>query len=173
MTSISKVSWVSNEALFDKRYSTQGSAYGTGSLGSRSPGPGNLGPGPRLGLILKSGTGTVTQIQNLRYLGLGPGLKFEKSGTRDWDRDASIQQWNKMIFEATERHCFGTKTTTLLHRLNFFSAKQYTTPFRAKFKFRKIALNTKISFRLSLLRLWQIWLRISFGRFFSAVNEIK
>ena len=35
----------------------------------------------------KSGTGT--QIQNLRDLGLGPGLKFEKSGTRDWDQDAS------------------------------------------------------------------------------------
>ena len=68
---------------------TQGSASGTGSPGSRSPGPGNLGPGPGLGLILKSGTGTGTQIQNLRDLGLGPGLKFEKSGTRDWDRDAS------------------------------------------------------------------------------------
>ena len=48
---------------------------------------GNLGPGS--GLILKSGTGTGTQIQNLRDLGLRPGLKFEKSGTRDWDRDAS------------------------------------------------------------------------------------
>ena len=68
---------------------TQGSASGTGSPGSRSPGPGNLGPGPGLGLILKSGTGTGTQIQNLRDLGLGPGLKFEKSGTRDWDPDAS------------------------------------------------------------------------------------
>ena len=40
--------------------------------GSRSSG--NLGPGP--GLILKSGTGTETQIQNLRDVGLGPGLKF-------------------------------------------------------------------------------------------------
>ena len=59
----------------------QGLASGTGSPGSRSPGPGNLGPG----LILKSGT----QFQNLRNLGLGAGLKFEKSGTRDWDRDAS------------------------------------------------------------------------------------
>ena len=37
----------------------------------------NLGPG----LLLKSGT----QIQNLRDL----GLKFEKSETRDWDRDVS------------------------------------------------------------------------------------
>ena len=37
----------------------------------------------------KSGAGTGTQIQNLRDLGLGPGLKFEKSGTRNWDRDAS------------------------------------------------------------------------------------
>ena len=40
----------------------QGSASGTGSPGSRSPGPGNLGPG----LILKSGTGTGTQIQNFK-----------------------------------------------------------------------------------------------------------
>ena len=63
----------------------QGSASGTGSLGSRSPGPGNLGPG--LGLILKSGT--RTQIQNFRNTGLGSALKFKKSGTRDWDRDAS------------------------------------------------------------------------------------
>ena len=47
----------------------------------RSPCPGNLGPG--LGLILKSGT----QIENLRNLGLGPGLKFEKSGIGDWDSD--------------------------------------------------------------------------------------
>ena len=63
----------------------QGSASGTGSPGSRSLGPGNVEPG--LGLILKSGTGTGTQIQNLRDL--GPGLKFEKSGTQDSDRDAS------------------------------------------------------------------------------------
>ena len=63
----------------------QRSASGTGSPRSRSLGPGNLEPG--LGLILKSGTGTGTQIQNLRDL--GPGLKFEKSGTQDWDRDAS------------------------------------------------------------------------------------
>ena len=63
----------------------QGSVSRTGSPGSRSPGPGILGPGPGLALILKSGT----QIQNLRDLGLGPGLKFEKSGTRDWDRDTS------------------------------------------------------------------------------------
>ena len=41
-------------------------------------------PGPEPGLILKTGTAT---IQNL--LDLGPGLKSEKSGTRDWDRDAS------------------------------------------------------------------------------------
>ena len=64
-----------------------GSASGTRSPRSRSPGLRNLGP--RSGLILKSETGIGTQIQNLRDLGLGPGLKFEKSGTRDWDRDAS------------------------------------------------------------------------------------
>ena len=40
------------------------------------------------GLILKTGSGTG-QIQNLLDLGRGPGLKSEKSGTRDWDRDAS------------------------------------------------------------------------------------
>ena len=68
---------------FSKYRCKQGSASGTGFPGSRSPGPGNLGPGPELGLILKSGTGTGTQIQNFRDLGLGPGLKFEKSGTRD------------------------------------------------------------------------------------------
>ena len=51
--------------------------------------PQTLGPGPGSGLILKSGTGTRTQIKNLRDLGLGPGLKFLKFGTRDWDRDAS------------------------------------------------------------------------------------
>ena len=28
----------------------------------------------------------------MRDLGLGPGLEFEKSGTRDWDRDASKNQ---------------------------------------------------------------------------------
>ena len=59
----------------------QGSASGTGSPGFRSPGPENLGPG----LILKP----RTQIQNLRDLGLGPGLKFEKSGAQDLDRDTS------------------------------------------------------------------------------------
>ena len=64
--------------------SSQGSASGTGFPGSRSPGPGNLEPG----LILISRTGTGTQVQNFRDLKLGPGLKFEKSGTRDWDRDA-------------------------------------------------------------------------------------
>ena len=44
---------------------TQGSASGTGSPGSRSPYPGNLGPG----LIFKSGT--------------GPGFKFKICGI--WD----------------------------------------------------------------------------------------
>ena len=90
--------------------SEQGSASGTRSPGSRSPGPGNQGPGLGPGLILKSGT----QIQNLRDLGPGPGLKFEKSGTgtqnqkirdsgsgprlkieksgiRDWDRDSDLR----------------------------------------------------------------------------------
>ena len=67
------------------RRNSKGSASGTESPGSHSPGPGNLGPG--LGLILKSGTGTGTWIQNLRDL--GPGLIFEKSGTRDWDRAAA------------------------------------------------------------------------------------
>ena len=65
----------------------QESASGTGSPGSRSFGPGNLGLRP--GLILKSGTGTGTQIQNFRDVRLGPGLKFEKSGTRERDGDAS------------------------------------------------------------------------------------
>ena len=65
----------------------QGSASGTGSPGSGSPGPGNLGPGARL--ILKFGTGTGIQIQSLRNLRLGPGLRFEKSGTLNLDRDAS------------------------------------------------------------------------------------
>ena len=35
---------------------------------------------------------SVTQIQNLRDLGLEQGLKFEKSGIWDWDRDASKNQ---------------------------------------------------------------------------------
>ena len=60
------------------RIQDQRSSSGTGF-------PGFLGPG----LILKSGTGTGIQIQNLRDLGLGPGLKFEKSGTQDLERDAS------------------------------------------------------------------------------------
>ena len=63
----------------------QGSASGTESPGSRSPGSGNLGPG----LILKSGTGTGTQIQNLRDPELGPGLKFEQ--IRDRDRDTKSE----------------------------------------------------------------------------------
>ena len=52
----------------------------------------------------------------------------------------------KLIFEAlpqimaTERHCFGTKPPHFLHRLNFFSANQYTTPFRAKLDFYWISL---------------------------------
>ena len=66
--------------MVDNANFLQGSASETGSPGSRSPGPGNLGPG----LILKSGTGTGTQIRNLRDFGLG--LRFEKSRTRDWDR---------------------------------------------------------------------------------------
>ena len=85
----------------------QGSASGTGSPGSRSPAPENLG------LILKFGSGTGTQIRNFRNLGPGlkfeksgietgsetqnqkiwdlgpgPGLKIEKSGIGDWDRDS-------------------------------------------------------------------------------------
>ena len=63
----------------------QGSASGTGSPVSNSGFPGNLGPGPEL--ILKSGTGIGTQIQNLPDL--GSALKFEKTGTRSWDLDAS------------------------------------------------------------------------------------
>ena len=55
----------------------QGSASGTGSPRSCGPGPGNLGPGQRV--IIKSGIGTGTQIQNLSNS--GPGLKSEKSGT--------------------------------------------------------------------------------------------
>ena len=46
-----------------------------------SRGPGNLGQGLGPGLIIKSGTGTGSHIQNLRDS--GPGLKSEKSGTRD------------------------------------------------------------------------------------------
>ena len=65
---------------------TQGSASGTGFPGYCSPGLGSQGPGP--GLILKSETGTGTQIQILRDLGLEPGLKFEKSGTEDRDSDS-------------------------------------------------------------------------------------
>ena len=48
-------------------------------LGSRGPGPGNIGRGPRPGLIIECGT----QSQNLRDSGPRPGLKSEKSGTRD------------------------------------------------------------------------------------------
>ena len=59
----------------------QGSASGTGSPGSRSPGPENLGTGLRL--IQKSGTGTGTQIQHLRDLGLGPALRMRDEGFRD------------------------------------------------------------------------------------------
>ena len=55
----------------------------------------------------KSGTGTgtgtnfkiqdweQTQIKNLRDLGLGPGLKFEKSGTRNWDlKSGDLKSWD-------------------------------------------------------------------------------
>ena len=48
-------------------------------------------PQPRSGLILKSGTGTGTQIQNLRDLGLEPGLKFEKTGIGHRDRDSDLR----------------------------------------------------------------------------------
>ena len=67
----------------------QESASGTGSPGSGSHGPGNLGLGA--GRILKSGTRTGTQIQSLRNLEMGPELKFEKSVTRDWDREAKSE----------------------------------------------------------------------------------
>ena len=43
------------------------------------------------GIILKSGTGTGTQIQNFRDLGSRPGLKIEKSGIGDWDRDSNLR----------------------------------------------------------------------------------
>ena len=59
--------------FFDMKH-TQESASWKGFPGSRGPCPRNLGPG----LILKSVTGTGTQIQNLRDLGLGPGWNFEK-----------------------------------------------------------------------------------------------
>ena len=65
----------------------QGSASVTGSPGSRGSGSGNLGQGLGPGLIRKFRTWTGTQIQNLRDS--GPGLKSEKSGTRDWDRNSS------------------------------------------------------------------------------------
>ena len=44
-----------------------------------SRGPGNLGQGLRPGLIIKSRTGTGTQIQYLRDW--GPGLKSENPGS--------------------------------------------------------------------------------------------
>ena len=80
-----------NNKIIEISFYEQGSASGTGSPGSRNPSSGNLGPVPGLGLILKSGTGTGTQIQNFRKLGRGPGLKFEKSGTRDRNRDAKSE----------------------------------------------------------------------------------
>ena len=67
----------------------QGSASGTGSPGSHGHGPGNLGQEMGPGLIIKSGTGTGTQIQNL--LDSGPGLKSKKSGTRDSSKDPGLE----------------------------------------------------------------------------------
>ena len=49
----------------------------------------NLGPGP--GLILKSGTVTETGTQNQKIRDSGPGLKIEKSGNGDWDRDSYLR----------------------------------------------------------------------------------
>ena len=57
----------------------RGSASGTESPESRGLGPGNLRRGPGLELIIKFGT----QIQDLRDSGPVPGMKSEKSGTRD------------------------------------------------------------------------------------------
>ena len=45
--------------------------------------------GTGMGLTIKSGTETRTQIENLRDS--GSELKSEKSGTRDWDRRLSNQ----------------------------------------------------------------------------------
>ena len=53
----------------------QGSASGTGSPGSQGLGPGNLGREPWLRLRKKSGTGTGTQIRNLRDSIMSRGLK--------------------------------------------------------------------------------------------------
>ena len=64
-----------NNKIIEISFYEQGSASGTGSPGSRNPSSGNLGPVPGLGLILKSGTGTRTQIKKIR----------------DWDRDSHLR----------------------------------------------------------------------------------
>ena len=76
----------------------QGSASGTGPQGSRSPN--FLGPG--LGLILKSGTETGIQIQNMRDRGLEPGpeRKIRKSGIRD--RDSKLKNPGSGIGTGTQ-----------------------------------------------------------------------
>ena len=64
-----------NNKIIEISFYEHGSASGTGSPGSRNPSSGNLGPVPELGLILKSGTGTGTQIKKIR----------------DWDRDSDLR----------------------------------------------------------------------------------
>ena len=39
----------------------------------------------------RSGTATGTQNQKIRDSGPGPGLKIEKSGIGDWDRDSDLR----------------------------------------------------------------------------------
>ena len=68
--------------LIDRCWEDRGSVSGTRS-------PGNMGQGLGPGLIIKSETGTGSQIHYLRDSGPWPGLKYEKSGIRDWDRDSS------------------------------------------------------------------------------------
>ena len=66
----------------------QGSTSGTGSPGSHGPSPGILGRGP--GLIIQSGTGTGTRIQNFRDS--RPRLEILKSGIRDRDWNPDLSQ---------------------------------------------------------------------------------
>ena len=110
----------------------QGSTSGTGSSGSHGPSPGTLGRGP--GLIIKSGTGSGTRIQNLRDS--RPRLEILKSGIRDWEWHPDFSQlkifWDMVPGTKKIRHSVPGTENFLAH-----ASGPVPTPVHSPFKWKK------------------------------------
>ena len=116
----------------------QGSASGTGFLGSRGSSLGNLGRGSEPGLIIKTRTEIGTQIQNLRDSPSGPGLQFKK--IRDPRLTPGLEQisgtgilyWSKIFTKIFRAEPGFNESGTRSRRLKIFW-DTFLVPCRAQF----------------------------------------